>query len=265
MSIVLRTKNRVVVIPTPSLGRKAALIAAGLVVGIFSALVWSYFIGFDLDGSSPGSNRRSNPVSFKGCEAIDEQRQSENWQDIQAVMFSDEPGDDDVIAIVGGIDGPVVERRDLRVKAEVYAVNCPGLSFSHALDEVIVPRMGTAILHAEAIRLGHKPTYEEVQEYIQPFKEACDGPQGGDCRELIKSQGYTDEEKYWKDTVQGYTRDLAIINLRSAYTETMLSDRTEEWGTLEEYELSLHDSVDIEWKDDELKARYELALKEVSE
>ena len=196
--------------------------------------------------------------------ALDEQEQSEAWQDIQAVMASDEPGDDDVIAIVGGNDGQVVKWGDLRVMAEVRAINCPGLSFNEAIDEVIVPRLDTAILHAEAIRLGHEPSYEEVQEYIQPFKEVCDGPQGGDCRELIKAQGYTAEEEYWKDAIQGYTQELAIMNLRRAYLDSIFPDGAtddQEWDALEKYELSLHDSAEIEWKDDKLKARYELALR----
>ena len=138
--------------------------------------------------------------------------------------------------------------------AEANALHQAGVSADEILDEVIVPRLGTAILHAEAIRLGHEPTQEEVQAYIQPFKDVCDGPQGGDCRELMKAQGYTEEEEYWKDAIQGYTQELAIMNLRGTYPETMSSDRAEA------YELSLHDSADIEWKDDKLKARYELAL-----
>ena len=68
----------------------------------------------------------------------------------------------------------------------------------------------------------------------------------------MKAQGYTEEEEYWKDAIQGYTQELAIMNLRGAYGDHVFRS--------EAYELSLHESAEIEWKDDKLKARYELAF-----
>lgn len=177
-----------------------------------------------------------------------------------AHIFADEAGDDEVIAIVGANPENAIKRRNLRMMAEFRIAHQPDLSIEDAIDAVIVPLLDSAILYEEAVRLGYLPSDEEVQAYIEPIKKACDGPDGAPCRQLIKEQGFENREDYWKDVVDGYAEDMAVINLRQAYLHSVFPEggtEEQEDESLAEYEASLRDSATISWKDSELKAKYE--------
>lgn len=176
-----------------------------------------------------------------------------------ADIFSDEIGDDKIIAIVGGNSEGVIMRGDLRMMAEFQIVHEPELSMEDAIDAVIVPLIDSIIWNEEAIRLGHKPSDEEVQAYIKPFKVACDGPDGAPCRQLIKEQGYENREDYWKAAVEGYAEDIAVMNLKQAYLHGVFPDgatEEQEEEALAAYEASLREAATIDWKDSNLKAKY---------
>ena len=192
-----------------------------------------------------------------------EQEDIQEWHQAFTAIISDKPGDDDIVAIVGKNGEHVIRRGDLRVMAEANAIHQTGVSADEMLDKVIVPRVDSAILHAEAIRLGYEPSDEELQAYMQPHRDACESPQGSLCRKMILAQGYSDEEDYWQDAAAGYKRGLAHINIRQAYLNSKFPNgatEEQEDEALAAYEKSLRQSVDIEWKDDKLKALYEQAL-----
>ena len=192
-----------------------------------------------------------------------EQRDTKEWQQAFTAIIADKPGDDDIVAIVGKNGEHVITRGDLRVMAEANVLHQSGVSVDEMLDKVIVSQVDSALLHAKAIRLGHEPSDEELQAYMKPHRDACESPQGSMCRKMILEQGYSDEEDYWKDAAASYKRGMALINIRQAHLDSKFPNGAtgeQEDKELAAYEKSLRQSVDIEWKDDNLKARYELAL-----
>ena len=177
-----------------------------------------------------------------------------------AYIFADEAGDDEVIAIVGANSESVITRGDLRVMAEAQTVHQQNVSVADVFDESLVARIDSAVLYAEAVRLGHLPSDEAVQSYMEFIKVACDGPDGAPCRQIIKEQGYENREDYWEVAVEGYAEGMAVASIRHTYLNRLYPDgatEEQEDEALAAYEKSLRDTAIINWKDSELKAKYD--------
>lgn len=188
---------------------------------------------------------------------------AQEGQSIYADIFSDEDGDGEIVAIVGGNPENVITRGDLRVMVEFQAVQRPDRPLEDTLDAVLVSRLSSAILYAEAVRLGQEPSDEDLQSYMETIKMACEGSDGHPCRQIIKEQGYEDIEDYWEDAITGYSEGMAIARVRQSYLQDKFPDgatEEEQDKAIAEYERSLRRSVDINWKDGGLKKRYNLAL-----
>lgn len=184
-----------------------------------------------------------------------------------AHIFSDEKGDHEIVAIVGANSENVITRGDLRVMAEFQIVHRPEISIEDALEEALVSRLNSAILYAEAVRLGQEPSDEELQAYMESIKAACEGPNGLPCRQLIKEQGYEDPDDYWKDAIVGYSKGMAIARMRQSFLDNSFpNDATEEEEeAIAEYERTLRRSADIDWKDVNLKQKYRLGLQRLQD
>lgn len=184
-----------------------------------------------------------------------------------AHIFSDEKGDDEIVAIVGANSENVITRGDIRVMAEFQIVHRPEISIEDALEEALVSRLNSAILYAEAVRLGQEPSDEELQAYMESIKAACKGPNGLPCRQLIKEQGYEDPDDYWEDAIAGYSKGMAIARMRQSYLDNSFpNDATEEEEeAIAEYERTLRRSADIDWKDVNLKEKYKLGLQRLQD
>ena len=178
-------------------------------------------------------------------------------------LFQDAPGDNDIVALIGANSEEVITQGDLRLMAKANIVHQPGVSMDEMINKVIVSRVASAIVYAEAKRLGHEPSDEDLEIYMQSIKDACESSEGRLCRKMIREQGYSDLKEYWRDAKVGYRRGMALTNLRESYLDRLYPNGASEeqedkaWAA---YEKSLRNSVDVEWRDDRMKAVYEQAL-----
>ena len=178
-------------------------------------------------------------------------------------IYAKQTGDENIVATVGDI---TITREDIRRAADYRTATNASVRREQAIGQVIVPRLDAAILYAEAKRLGHEASIEETQAFIAPIRTACEGPQGGECQELIREHGFTAEE-YWRSVAPSYRRELSIMKLQDAHIKSLFPNGPtyeERVAAKDSLTESLRRSAVITWSDPDLSLVYEQALQDPS-
>ena len=181
-------------------------------------------------------------------------------EDGPVAPYVPEFGDEDIVAMVGGI---AITRGEIKSAADYRVAAHDAVSREHAIDQLIVVRVDTAIQYAEALRLGYESSDAETLAFVEPIRAACNGSQGEECRRTIERQGLTAEE-YWRSALPGYKQDLSIMKLWDAHLKSRFpggATLEQQWAERDAWAASLRESAAIEWRDEELRQAYDNALR----
>ena len=169
--------------------------------------------------------------------------------------------DEDLIASIGGME---LKRQQVR-QAIAYQIltsdgSTAGKEFLSKIKEIAITTLvDDMIEYSEAIKRGYTVTDAEVENFIAPFRQACAGPQGEDCRKVIRLLGMT-FDGFWDESFDNYRRFMTRMKLKSAHVDSLYSDgwtadeRNEAMGAFEE---QLRADAEVEWADDEMREIYE--------
>ncbi len=177
-------------------------------------------------------------------------------------IYAQQDSDSDVVAVVQGKD---IVRQDVRIPAEKHRTMDPSLTQDEAKQKGIRIMVTKRVIEAEVERRNLVPTESEVEDFRRATKEACRGPDGQDCRDIIEETGYTFDE-YWRVTLPEYQKDLGKIRLfQAVYYELGIpsdADNEELIRTEEDFTAQLRRQATITWNDADLKRLYEEAVAE---
>lgn len=170
-------------------------------------------------------------------------------------LYKHQQGDDEVVAIVQGIE---VTMRPIRIGASFARSVSPELSENESLKQVMTELFTRRALLAEAKRLGIDATEEGHAEYMNSRAAYEDPKRAEPIREYIKTLGMTDDE-YWEKALPGYIEAATIVKLWNMHIEEIgLGNATyeEQWQARNRYAAELLENATIIWKDPVLESVY---------
>ena len=189
------------------------------------------------------------------------------WPDKHAPFAGVEevkPGDDDVVARIGGTD---LTRRPIRMAAEYRQILGKTLDPAdqgkpehdlparEATRMVILDKVEEAILLEAAKQEGIVITDTELDQYVAEQTAIWKGPDGGAFREYVSELGLGVDEYY-----AVFSEDVRAMMYRDKLNDLKLHGAENRLVASENLRLELRATVPIEWLDIQLKNIYEEAL-----
>lgn len=184
-------------------------------------------------------------------------------------IYTDKPGDEEVIAVVNGQEA---ERRSFRRMTDATSL---GGNSSNPFTDADINKLAIISLitrhaaYGEAQERGIQATPEEVQAVIDASRATCEKPEVIDsCTEAIRAVGYTDLNAYFEAMKSEVARDIVFNkliqtlgeehNIRDLSHEEVLQVRSQIMA-------DIRARASIEWKDAELEQTYRQGIQELPE